>query len=95
VNQHHLEKLAARLRAPIPAPRPPKARPRKTWKRLKVGDMLVDKDAGSAWFVKALDSTGATLEGLADHPSLRSLGDATPWEERYIKMKTPRKRKET
>ena len=88
-----LNHLVARLEVSIPAPRPPKAKPRKVWKKLKVGDMLVHRDDGTGWFVKALDSTGATLEGLEDHPTLRSLTEGG-WEDHYMRVKVPRKRKE-
>ena len=66
----HLDAAHA-LRRPIPAPARPRAKPTKTWRRLKPGQLLANREsiirgsvlcpAGIRWLVHSVNSLGAQL----------------------------------
>ena len=87
-----IEAICLRLSRPIPPPYRPPPTPRKSWKGLKGGDLLLSPD-GLKWLVASTDSDGATLEVPSTRFQLgRRLEDANWKGLGWTKLRRPRKK---
>jgi hypothetical protein len=89
---------ATNLRLDIPSPRPKVAKPAKSWRTLKPGDVIVplesdDNAPSNAWKVMTVNSEGANL--LHEDGDTWELLQTPTWKELYRKVPKKRAKKKS